>query len=1049
MGERNDLCATCAEGTFQPAAGSTACSECLDGHRCPEGSSIPLPATCPAGTHVAGNFSSEDDCQDCETGHECPGGFVQPSECRPGSIAPTRRWTLDGVGRCEMCEPGTYQNASGATACEACRAGSYCPRGSSAPLACEAGSYSNATDIASAAECIPTDAGFSAPTSSVAQTPCAPGTVAPGARSGACTRCPAGEYQDAEGQMECKPCDRGFYCEEGAAAPLPCPGGTHMNASLEVMLSVEQCVVCPKGTFCSIGSDDPTPCAPGTFSPFTNATRCQRCPAGEYQDAERQTHCKPCDRGSYCAAGASTPFPCPAGRFGNATDMAAATECLPCPAGSSCALGSTEPSRCLPGTYTDESNQSRCLTCSPGDFTSNTGSTSCQRCAPGMWCTSAAQIPCSENTYNPDAGAYLITNCTRCPERTTTLGRDAQTSVDGCSCSVGFYKAPPDFVVGRDECIDQCCSCPVSGTRCTNGSITLIDLPIAPGYFRPSDGSVDVRRCPDAAVNCSGRSECAWSTSGCQGGRDGNLCREGLTGTFCRSCVEDFHFYQPAETGVNAHCKPCVNVSSSRGGTLLIAAASVALAAIVVVLVVRRLTPERKQRVVAAWHYMVDVHTLPTKLKIVIGFYQIATRVESVYAILLPEQVRLLLFTLQLAISLGIDGIPLACVGAAGYYARLVFWMVSPLVAVSVVTCVGAARVLAKRGRRTSVSKMLNGTAPAALRVFFLAYPIATNVAFDAFSCYDFQDGASYLVADVTIRCGSDEHWQAKRVAILGILLYPIGLIVLNGSLLVASREAILVQRPSALSRATAFLHREYKRVFYLWELAEMLRRFLLVGAYVVGPYHPGSMMQLALASVTCVLFLVLQTQSMPYAAHTDNYLAIGCSLSLVVLFIASIFYKVAALTELKELQDIMTFEQQEDFVLHTKPLTAVLILSIISALILSAVVIAIQAGQHALQLEQQRRTAKARRLRFRSAPVSPARLVRGFSAVAIGADDEVPAPPIDPQGFHCFLSHVWGTGQDQMRIVKQRLLEMVPDFSVFLEYARPGSLSFIQDSAQ
>jgi hypothetical protein len=38
---------------------------------------------------------------------------------------------------------------------------------------------------------------------------------------------------------------------------------------------------------------------------------------------------------------------------------------------------------------------------------------------------------------------------------------------------------------------------------------------------------------------------------------------------------------------------------------------------------------------------------------------------------------------------------------------------------------------------------------------------------------------------------------------------------------------------------------------------------------------------------------------------------------------------------------------------------------------------------------------------------------------------------------YHLFLSHVWGTGQDQMRIVKQRLCEMVPDMRVFLECAR------------
>jgi hypothetical protein len=41
------------------------------------------------------------------------------------------------------------------------------------------------------------------------------------------------------------------------------------------------------------------------------------------------------------------------------------------------------------------------------------------------------------------------------------------------------------------------------------------------------------------------------------------------------------------------------------------------------------------------------------------------------------------------------------------------------------------------------------------------------------------------------------------------------------------------------------------------------------------------------------------------------------------------------------------------------------------------------------------------------------------------GAEVNVPELTTDAH-FHLFLSHVWGTGQDQMRIVKIRLLEMV-----------------------
>ena len=41
------------------------------------------------------------------------------------------------------------------------------------------------------------------------------------------------------------------------------------------------------------------------------------------------------------------------------------------------------------------------------------------------------------------------------------------------------------------------------GTECTQSGVTLLDVPIKPGYFRLSARSMDVRRCPDAAANCT------------------------------------------------------------------------------------------------------------------------------------------------------------------------------------------------------------------------------------------------------------------------------------------------------------------------------------------------------------------------------------------------------------------------------------------------------------------------------------------------------------------------------------------------------------------
>ena len=69
------------------------------------------------------------------------------------------------------------------------------------------------------------------------------------------------------------------------------------------------------------------------------------------------------------------------------------------------------------------------------------------------------------------------------------------------------------------------------------------------------------------------------------------------------------------------------------------------------------------------------------------------------------------------------------------------------------------------------------------------------------------------------------------------------------------------------------------------------------------------------------------------------TYVGVACSLSLVVLFIASIFYKVASLTELDALKERMSHEQREDFVLFPAPLSIIMIVSVVGTLALIAFV--------------------------------------------------------------------------------------------------------------
>ena len=69
------------------------------------------------------------------------------------------------------------------------------------------------------------------------------------------------------------------------------------------------------------------------------------------------------------------------------------------------------------------------------------------------------------------------------------------------------------------------------------------------------------------------------------------------------------------------------------------------------------------------------------ELKILLGFYLIATKIDSVYEVTMPHQVKRLLASFSVVVSFGFDGIgaPLECLGFSGYRARLLGFMLAPL----------------------------------------------------------------------------------------------------------------------------------------------------------------------------------------------------------------------------------------------------------------------------------------------------------------------------------------------------------------------------------
>lgn len=194
-----------------------------------------------------------------------------------------------------------------------------------------------------------------------------------------------------------------------------------------------------------------------------------------------------------------------------------------------------------------------------------------------------------------------------------------------------------------------------------------------------------------------------------------------------------------------------------------------------------------------------------------IGFYMITTKIDDVYEVELPPEVKAILSVCSTMVSFGFSSIGsvLECLGMRGYVPELTVYMVTPAVIALVVLLVGIARVRCHDAAEHTATSLFEKTAPSTLNVIFLAYPLVTNVAFEAFSCYQFSE-SSWLKADVSIECDTAKHDRVRVLAWVAIVLYPIGLIVLNGSLLFMARRAILKERPSVLSRGISVLHREY-----------------------------------------------------------------------------------------------------------------------------------------------------------------------------------------------------------------------------------------------
>ena len=305
-------------------------------------------------------------------------------------------------------------------------------------------------------------------------------------------------------------------------------------------------------------------------------------------------------------------------------------------------------------------------------------------------------------------------------------------------------------------------------------------------------------------------------------------------------------------------------------------------------------------------------------MKLCLGFYQVVTRVPDVFKLSFPRAAERLLAVFEV-FNINVSGlsVPIACVGLGSYSNKMLFTILFPFVIAAVIAfgsvgyAVLSARMAATpetdRKSRTSAatesdrkSPFKDGrllALPYLLILSFLVFPMVSCTAFRAFDCEEFDDGKTYLRADFAVECWSSaQHESAVALALIGILLYPVGVSLLYIVLLRIAEKAILEERPTALSTALGFLTLDFDKSYFWWELVEAWKKLFLVGFCVL--IVPGSILQLMIAFVFSLLCMLATAVASPFLSDVDDSVAKALGFALTAVFFFALVLKVVAATD-------------------------------------------------------------------------------------------------------------------------------------------------------
>lgn len=420
-----------------------------------------------------------------------------------------------------------------------------------------------------------------------------------------------------------------------------------------------------------------------------------------------------------------------------------------------------------------------------------------------------------------------------------------------------------------------------------------------PGWFEK--GIRVVFECPEDKFACLGETA---------GDENKNIsCGAGYTGVLCAICVHETHSMSHHE---------CLECQDWTGVQIAVAVLSGLLVVGLIAAILYILGEQKKQkddkdrttspRMKFLFELMTLVPDLLGKFKVFIGVYQIQCSMGKTMEVTYPSIVESMFTAVRSLANFDAFALPgFSCMLGSSVIHK--FWLSALLPPIIILVFGISYTVQTRKSDDNHRADVRESSLNWAFLGIFLIYPsICTNL-FTIFHCFTVgvdENGAdvAYIMSDFRYQCSGDFYEAHYMLGLLFVLLYPIGIPVVGGIVLLLRRKDITAEsQPDHESykvgpndddypgpKAIKQLYKDYNPNNYMWEVYQLMQKVMLCG--LLGFAWRGSLTQASIGLIISQVVLVAFVKASPYRDPRTNFLAIVGQCILVFSFFSTILLK-------------------------------------------------------------------------------------------------------------------------------------------------------------